>query len=251
MNLTKLRKDDLIYELKVRDVSKLQGERPLSMRKKLEELMFNEVFGVLVSCENFQPSVLEEVDTVTKKIEALENFVAENQLVVENVHFKTAETMLRHLTARLQRIRIGSTEDDKPIECTISNLLDIVHETMDRIKRSNNVIIHGLPESTSSTEDRKKSDLDSAKNILSVISADLNTNFLDIIRIGKPTSGKKRPLKFASKLANSVYKHINITNDKTPKKMEYLKKLSDELKQRTDSGEPNLKIKYIKGVPNE
>lgn len=42
---------------------------------------------------------------------------------------------------------------------------------------------------------------------------------------------------------------VKIFPDQTPYQQTYFKKLKEELNRRTANGEGNLKIKYIKGVP--
>jgi hypothetical protein len=86
-----------------------------------------------------------------------------------------------------------------------------------------------------------------------------------IIRIGKPNSPNTRPLKVSlsndliakevlrnkNKLINSdLPRSISISDDKTPKQLEYLKNLRTELQLRRDNGEDNITIKYVKGIPS-
>jgi hypothetical protein len=86
-----------------------------------------------------------------------------------------------------------------------------------------------------------------------------------IIRIGKPNSSNTRPLKVSlsndliakevqrnkNKLINSdLPRSISISDDKTPKQLEYLKNLRTELQLRRENGEDNITIKYVKGIPS-
>jgi hypothetical protein len=43
---------------------------------------------------------------------------------------------------------------------------------------------------------------------------------------------------------------ISISDDKTPKQLEYLTNLRTELQLRRDNGEDNITIKLVKGIPS-
>nr|CAI5826218.1 unnamed protein product [Callosobruchus analis] len=48
---------------------------------------------------------------------------------------------------------------------------------------------------------------------------------------------------------SEAFKRISIFADKTPRQMEYYKKLKRELEERIGNGETNIKIKYWNGTP--
>lgn len=157
----------------------------------------------------------------------------------------------------------------KPTQPSFSNdsFEDIVHELEERQARKKNIIVVGLPEqsSTVSRERRVQSDLERVSTILAHVSAD-SAVVASVHRLGKfnPNNSKPRLLKvelsdekhvkdllMKSKcLKNSdEYKHIVLFSDKTPRQLEYYRDLKAKLVERISSGETDIGIKYIKGIP--
>lgn len=141
---------------------------------------------------------------------------------------------------------------------------EIVVEATERVNRSRNIILTGVPEPQGSTEERTVKD---SATVMEIINVALNKNDssvkpVRVIRLGR-SSNINRPLKvifdnnFVSKeilrmknnLAGTPFKHVTIKDDKTPQQIEYLNGLRAELKERIDSGETHLTIKYVKGIP--
>lgn len=133
----------------------------------------------------------------------------------------------------------------------------VINEINDRQKKMHNILIHNLPES----DNNKDSDLLEVKKIIrEVAGEDFPINRL--VRVGKENKNGARSLKviFSSpddalyilknkkKLKNRKPK-IYIDADLTPRQMEKIKKLQDELRIRRNDGEQNIFIKYVKGVP--
>lgn len=141
---------------------------------------------------------------------------------------------------------------------------NIVAEAVERINRSNNIIICNLSESAA-TNNQNPSEIDREKvtQILNHIQGDTMMAPLSVRRIGRTQNNKPRMIKVMlstptqartilrnkKKLANSNYSNIHIQDDKTPQQSLYLKNLRDELKRRNESGENRLTIKYKNGVP--
>lgn len=142
---------------------------------------------------------------------------------------------------------------------------EAVVEAAERVNRSHNVLFHSIPELDGNTEDRIAHDSRVVEGILSGIVVNGPRPVpVKVVRLGKRTANKARilratfshpavardVLKNKNKLAGTGYKNITLKDDKTPKQMEYLTNLRNELKRRTDAGEPNLTIKYVKGIPS-
>jgi hypothetical protein len=140
---------------------------------------------------------------------------------------------------------------------------EVTSEAVERMIRSKNVIIYGVPEWSGTTEQRQTKDAAEIRKIISAITPEAIPQ--KIIRIGKPNSPNTRPLKVSlsndliakeilrnkNKLINSdLPRSISISDDKTPKQLEYLKNLRTELQLRRDNGEDNIIIKYVKGIPS-
>lgn len=143
---------------------------------------------------------------------------------------------------------------------------NIVHEVIERQKRSKNIIIYGLKENSNNDQHvRLTHDTENVKNILNFLSVDTSNADIKPIRLGKllTNTGKPRPIKItfkeeqavqnitykARQLKNSEYSYINISPDRTPKQIEHYKSLLNQLNERKANGETNLAIKYINGIP--
>ena len=88
-------------------------------------------------------------------------------------------------------------------------------------------------------------------------------NPIFIRRVGKKIGNKPRTLKVTftnelaalsvlknkKNLANTNFTQVSIQNDLTPRQMEYLNNLRQELKTRIESGENGITIKYKNGIP--
>jgi len=135
----------------------------------------------------------------------------------------------------------------------------IISEVIDRQSRSRNLIIFNLPESDdiSSTE----SDKLSVKSILDSISPNLVTTVLS--RLGRKST-KPRPLKVMlldsfdiftvlknkhTLRTSSTYASIRISPDRTNMQRSQLRDVVSKLEQRKAAGEPNLLLKFVKGIP--
>lgn len=144
---------------------------------------------------------------------------------------------------------------------------DIIQETMERITRSKNVIIRGVPEHFGSLDERKQHDFGKVAEILTAVNSSAKP--VSVIRLGKPqpnTDGDRRPrpLKLTMSdrpsavavlrnrrrlLDTPAYRTVTLQDDRTPSQIRYLDELRAGLQRRQDEGEQGLTIKYVKGVP--
>ncbi|KAJ8957714.1 hypothetical protein NQ318_017611 [Aromia moschata] len=139
---------------------------------------------------------------------------------------------------------------DKRDSC--ASFEEVVSEAMERIKRSNNVIICKVPESSPDTDN----------TIVAEILADVrgpdHAKPLWVRRIGKRRANASRMIKVSfsnpdaarsvlrkKNLAGSRFSQYIIRDDQTPKQEEHLKKLHEELEQRQESGENDITIRYL------
>lgn len=150
--------------------------------------------------------------------------------------------------------------DSEPVTFVPTVQENIMSELCERNVRSKNLVIVGItePNSTDSTE-RQNKDKSEVLKIIRNTYADCPEP-CKITRLGKFKPNKNRPVKvsFASEetakniLRNKVNGNndpIKIYNDQTPQQRQYLMNLKEKLKERKESGEINLIIKYIRGVP--
>lgn len=140
---------------------------------------------------------------------------------------------------------------------TASDYENIIHEVMDRQSRACNVVVFSLVE----TDD----DRICFSRLLSAVAPSIADQEFQCSRLGKHRShGRCRPLKVTfgnnqlvriliSKAAllktTSEFRNVTISYDRTPKQIEIYRSTRRELQHRLSSGETNLVIKHIHGVP--
>lgn len=142
---------------------------------------------------------------------------------------------------------------------------NIIQEVNDRNNRKTNIVIFGIPEQSPEVppEVRIANDKREVKEILHVVDLDLNSTDLDQVRVGKFMPGKSRPIKInvgnerqvatvirnAKSLKTSRFKQVSLSYDRTPRQLAYFRKVKEELVQRQNNGEDNIRIKYIHNIP--
>lgn len=124
-------------------------------------------------------------------------------------------------------------------------------EIDNRVMRTSNIIIRGLPEETGSVGERLRSDKDSVRNVLEAVEAN-SADVTEIRRLGKldkdrsrllrvtlrsPTI-KQQVLRKAKLLRNSpFFKDVFLQPDLTPMQQELERKLRKEVDDRRKQGE--------------
>lgn len=169
-----------------------------------------------------------------------------------NSRLATAETELRNLN------------HNPPV---VANE-ELFQEYRDREQRRSNIIIFGQPEPTSDDIH----DADSVNSILCSLCSNFDvSNIIEVLRIGniqnqnsnnavirprplkvrfKNTTSPVEVFKQCNKLKNNAQlRHLTITSDKTAKQMQLYKSVKEQFAQRKNSGETNIKIGHVKGVP--
>ena len=135
-------------------------------------------------------------------------------------------------------------------ESPASTFLTVAEELNDRERRKNNVIIYNLPETSPLQDEKWFTDL--CKTVF-----DTGVKVTKILRLGKPTEDKTRPLLIVLDdlshkefivshsyylRRHSQYKNIYVSTDMTKFQRDKHRKLVQELKQRRERGEKNLII---------
>lgn len=185
-----------------------------------------------------------DIGQIKDKLSSLEPRVAVNESKIENL--------------------VSEVESLK--SCKNSDPESLIQEISDRSQRAKNAIIYGIPESASNEiKTRINHDSKFVNNILQ--SLDLGGfNLTKVIRIGKHSQEKPRPMKisFADPVeAIEFFKHfkpdvvrafipesnIEISRDRTLLERSHLKSLRKSLDARSKAGERDLTIKYQQGVP--
>ena len=138
-------------------------------------------------------------------------------------------------------------------EDNVVRIVDICSEVRDREQRSKNVILHGFSEHGSTDND-----LLTVNQLLEKFPGKPKAKSAH--RLSKLVNDKTRPLKlfFESRdIPMLLFKHSQIfeaeklkaTNDSTPLERELLQNARTSLQKRTEKGEHNLTIKFIRGNP--
>lgn len=175
--------------------------------------------------------------------------------------FAEIKLLLQNLSARIESLELRTIEQQRQLPPELFET--IVREARDRIKRENNLIIYGIP------EDPNVNDVDEATAVLKIAKSTENIilNPMNVSRLGAINPSQTRPRPMRVVLNNSFeviavlrnknalkteqkYKNVLLKNDETPYQRELLLKCKNNLKERTDNGELNLTIKYIKGIPS-
>lgn len=188
--------------------------------------------------------------SVTKQLSDLKN---------GNLLLRNEVSSLAARIAILEADHIVPVNDDLPSK--------FLREISERYSCDLNVIAYDVPESSSSSPSQRIiDDASELSNVLSSINTTLPVD-VKVVRLGGHLSKKPRPLKliFKSKdeAANLLLKfrqsirngcnisnNIRLVRDKTSLERQLLRSSHAELERRKHSGELNLVVKYINGVPS-
>lgn len=139
----------------------------------------------------------------------------------------------------------------------------VVAEITEQQRRARNVMVFGVEEDHNANAlERKAADLEYVKSLFKFLGCD--TSIHGVFRIGAFTANKRRPMKVILNLERDAqaviqgarklqgapeYGSVSLSRDRTPRQLESYRKTRDELQRRIASGERNLKIRYLSGVP--
>lgn len=128
----------------------------------------------------------------------------------------------------------------------------LTEELLERQKRSCNILIFNMSESSDDKTNAEKILRDLAKH---------DVNIIETARIGKPNKKGNRALKITLPNANVTSKiitakkdplkgkHVYISPDLTIRQRNHYNELKNELNERRNSGENDIIIRYVKGIP--
>lgn len=199
------------------------------------------------------PSLDNIRDLIRKELSSFQsNIITELKMEVSNLNI-TIANLNQRITALENKDSSPATNDPS----TSTNV--ILSELNDRQERARNIIIHGLGEGTTgSEEDGHRSDLTRAMDILEKIQPGTH-KILRSQRLGRKGGLNIRPLRIVLGSANDVISILRnkgnysgtekITDDKTPSQMQHLNDLRRQLKELHDKGETNKTIRFIRGIP--
>lgn len=162
------------------------------------------------------------------------------------------------VTSRVERLEAAVTSPSSTSREVCTE--DILSEINDRRSRACNILLHGLEESavTAANPDDTSLVISRVRDILLTVHPS-NYDNVKVCRLGKPTSGICRPLRITLPSPDLVIAVLKATskysgpykfsNDRTIMQREHLRTLRSQLDMRVQSGETNLTIRYVNGVP--
>lgn len=266
-----LRKRKQPEEYKVQEEVESIRDQVDSIHKELTDFR-TEITSLLAEFVTAQKSQTQKVDKISDDVSTIKQQVNDvnstlNSIIKDQQDLKTEVANLNKQSDvtrdKIKAIEtdIGSLKNGDTTRISSDFLCnEVIQESQERSIRSKNIILIGVPEpEVGSPETRRGSDKTKALNILTPIlknSADLVYTY----RLGKYAPGKTRHMKLcfssqdcAKNILRNKNKITDITvklfSDSTPNQQKHLKLLKEELNRRTQCGEKNLTIKYVKGIP--
>lgn len=173
---------------------------------------------------------------------------------------------LKILIVAMQR-EIESLKTIKTAPNSSIEFEEVVREVLERQIRKNNIIVYGVAENTSTElNTRILHDQRQVSRVLQHLLPETNFETVEPIRLGKfdASRSRPRPIKVVLPSENVVHDiirkaptlknlrdpgNVKISFDKTRRQQEYYRQVKDELDTRTAAGEVNLRIKFMRGVP--
>lgn len=237
---------------------------------QFEELK-SDLMEIIAASFKSQTEKLEKIDNniTTVKDQLNDLKTTTKYLIAENSKIKTHMTELtNNISATEEKVKllqdvvlqIKANSVESGQTASPNNLDELITELHEREERSKNIIITGIKEQTADTADeRRRNDEYEVIKITTSIYPECPKP-IKVLRIGKYNIGKTRALKItytSQDIAKAILRtksnlteeSVKIYSDQTPYQQKYMKHLKEELKNRTDSGETGLTIKYMKGVP--
>lgn len=217
-------------------------------------------------------NIKQEQKEMNKSIEMCHNQISEinKALTNQNENVKSLEKKLISLENENMSLNSKMVAMEEKIgtistNCTDDMCEEIISEINSRNSRKCNLVFFGVDEPNQNLSPQAREEADKTKivNLLNVVLPE--ENFLQVkpIRIGQYNQNKKRIIKITlanedmviSVLRNSFqlknnqsFKSISISQDRTPRQIEYFKKIKAQMMERINNGE-NCRLKYINGVP--
>lgn len=192
----------------------------------------------------------------------LEQNQMKSQITLLEKKISEGEEKMRTMESNLADFKITdpiSSANSASENNQMLNSEQIINEVQERNNRQKNIILGGIQEQSSSNASERQS-LDMAKvmNILLNIVSDTPAP-IKIFRIGKHDPKKNRRVKVCFDTQNAAIQllrskanlpaGIKIYSDQTPCQQRLMLNLQRELARRSQDGETDLIIKYVKGIP--
>lgn len=186
-----------------------------------------------------------------------------------STHLDKLDSALAECQNKAQRLedRVKVLETQKSVLDTVMDFSMVVrNEVFDVQKRSLNVILHGIKESTETiAKERIIHDNSKTNELFTLLS--INSDVIaNISRLGHPFSSNHRPIKLilrnpsdADRVLTSFMKvkresptavhNISLVKDRTQAERRHIKEIYVDFKSRFEAGEKDIKIQYFNGIP--
>lgn len=199
-------------------------------------------------------AIMRQLSAVTSSVEKLSDLVAAQSTAISNCLSEIAA--LRH-----ENVDLRTKVDDLEMKINSLDSDNIQIEILDRIRRKNNIVIMGVPETSRGLEN------DDIQRLIDSLVPGVSANLKTCFRIGKTpkpeNTGNPRPIKVVfkseddslsilknkKKIDTNEFQGISIKADLTFAQLSHLSSLREEMKKRQHQGEQNLTIKYVKNIP--
>jgi regulator of replication initiation timing len=175
---------------------------------------------------------------------------------------KEMKKLIQELVDENKKLRneLEQLKSNKQLTNTTSNDEVIISEAMERIRRSTNLIIQGVPESRSNDALQSKAeDIQCVENLIgTAISNITEYKIVNISRLGSVHDNRPRLVKVAFDSAYTVNKlvrhrcsdkNIFFNRDLTVSQQNQAYNVRKEFRRRCDNGEENIRLKYENGIP--
>lgn len=232
------------------------------LQAQMQEMMSHLMTNNSIQLENFN-KLCEDISIIKEQASSMK--LATDHLAEEQKCIKIEISDLKNSNIRNEEkiATIESSLKEMPAPTSHNSIQtqeNIVAELNERQIRCKNILISGVPEpTTNNIKDRQEQDRKAVCNIIKSICPD-SAEPMKLFRLGKYYTDKKRLIKviFTSQeqalqilrqKENLKDEGIKIFSDQTPQQQSYMKIVKEELDRRIKNGEPNLIIKYIKGIP--
>ncbi|XP_061715574.1 uncharacterized protein LOC133523842 [Cydia pomonella] len=241
--LSDLRKEIAEMMIFMRTTSSTQSENISKLRQDITDIksQVNTISNNMATMSTEQDKLRTDVQRLVASTEA-------------------TEERIKLLESDINLLKSSSPGCTNQTPITYESYDKLINECQERNIRNKNIVIAGIIESTAeNAAERLEHDTQEVLKITKMVLNDC-PDPQQIFRLGKYQPNKNRVIKvcFTSENVakqllrnkkNVKLNNIKIYSDQTPYQREVLKKLQQELQQRTENGECNLLIKYEKGVP--
>lgn len=132
MDVNRLNREELVFEMTVRGVRNIQALTVEQMRKKLRDDMRNETLGELITDDDYNPDIASEITICNNKIVHLDAYVNSKDILRNSNEHKYLNTKLQHVYSRLARLK--PTVEEVGLKNSIKNLqsqLGEIEQTLD------------------------------------------------------------------------------------------------------------------------